>query len=573
MKQSTENRVEKFYRSKAFLWAVLIALFPLKLEAQQPNVLIFMVDDLRDELGCYGSEFVKSPNIDKLADEGVKFNKAYAQQAICAPSRMSILTGLRPESLGIFDIFTRLDQTHPDIMTMPRLYKENGYKTVSIGKVFHHGNDFKSQWSTYIGKEGNAWAEPGNTELKSSHDAGAVADEFYKDGRVARDAISELNKLRNDKFLMVVGFSKPHLPFNAPKKYWDLYDREDIQIPQQARPTNMPSWSLSNWGELRGYGDIPPEGNLDEAKTKELIHGYYACVSYVDAQVGKVMQRLEELDLRKNTMVIFMSDHGFKIGEYSAWCKHSVVEIDSKVPLIISRETGYHSRKSGVESDEMVENIDVFPTIIHASRLTPPNMDGKSLLGLVTETETDYVWEDSVSYGLYAQGQFRMGLTVTDGKWRYSEWRLFETQEIKGRELYLHDQSQVAKENLAGKSEYSGIQDTLKQLLDLRFPEGGPSFKIVPTVGDNSGTPGTLFPDLDVVLSSNPQQHQIADLKVYPNPSESGVFYLSHEQEWEVISIAGKQVLSGMGNMVDLSGSQKGVYLLRTSEGAQRLVF
>ena len=302
----------------------------------QTNVVIFLVDDLRDELACYGNTHIKSPNIDNLASEGVKFNKAYSQQAICAPSRMSILTGLRPESIGIYDIFTRLRTVHSEVVTMPQLFRENGYRTVSIGKVYHHGIDDQSNWTTYIGKKNNTYVFPENANFKAAYEAGDVDDDVYKDGTVARDAITTLNNIKDDKFLMVLGFSKPHLPFNAPKKYWDMYDRNTIDVPSRDRPTNIYSSALTNYGELRGYDGIPSTSDLDDDLTKTLRHGYYACVSYVDAQVGRVMSELENLDLLKNTMVIFMSDHGYKIGEYGSWNKHSNMEIDTKVPLIIS---------------------------------------------------------------------------------------------------------------------------------------------------------------------------------------------------------------------------------------------
>lgn len=453
--------------------------------AQQPNVLIFLVDDLRDELGCYGSETIQSPNIDKLARQGVQFNNAYCQQALCAPSRMSILTGLRPETIGIYDLFTTLRSVHPNVVTMPQLFKENGYKTISIGKVYHHGRDDKSSWTTYIGKEGNTYHVPGNEDIKSAFDKGNVNDNGYKDGRVAKSALKELEKLKNKKFLMCLGFSKPHLPFNAPKKYWDLYKRNKIKVPGKNKPNKMYKNALTNFGELRGYGNIPDKGAISDDLAKTLIHGYYACVSYIDAQVGRVMRKLDDLGLRKNTIVIFMSDHGYKIGEYGAWCKHSNMEMDVQVPLIISRETSHKGRKTNVQSEALVENVDIFPTLIEACGLVSPKIDGKSLLSLVDNPTKPW---DNAAYGLYPKGSI-MGVSTTDGIWRYTEWRDINTQAVKNKELYWHKHSETAGSNLAGISKYAKTQRKMKKLLNKNFSMNAPGFNEKRIIGDNSGKP------------------------------------------------------------------------------------
>ncbi|WP_299046152.1 sulfatase-like hydrolase/transferase [uncultured Polaribacter sp.] len=448
----------------------------------QTNVLIFMVDDLRDELNCYGNTHIQSPNIDKLAQEGVKFNKAYSQQAICAPSRMSILTGLRPESIGIYDIFTRLRSVHKEVVTMPQLFKENGYKTVSIGKVYHHGIDDQDKWTTYIGKKDNKYVLEENKGSRAVYEDADVDDDVYKDGTVARDAITTLNQIKEDNFLMVLGFSKPHLPFNAPKKYWDLYDLNTIEVPSRKRPTDIYRLALTNYGELRGYDDMPAQGDLNDELTKKLIQGYYACVSYVDAQVGRVMAELERLDLRKNTMVIFMSDHGYKIGEYGSWNKHSNMEIDTKVPLIISRETSHTNRKTNVSSEALVENVDIFSTIIDVCGLSSPIIDGKSMAQLLDNPNID--WNDG-AYSLYPKGSI-MGVTVTDGEWRYTEWRNATTQAINSKELYYHGVSQVADANLAGKTEQAQVQERMANLLYERFPLDMEPFNTKRDIGDNS---------------------------------------------------------------------------------------
>ena len=465
---------------------VICGVLKISAQSETPNILIFYVDDLRAELGCYGSKTAITPNIDKLASEGVMFNKAYSQQAICAPSRMSTLTGLRPETLGIYSIFTPLRKVHKDVVTMPQLFKDNGYKTVSIGKVYHHSIDDKRSWTTHFPKESNSYLKPENKALMArlkaegvkplkgpAFEDADVADEAYKDGRAATYAIETLNEIKDDKFLMFVGLSKPHLPFNAPKKYWDLYNKDDFEVPSREKPEGMYRLALSKWGELKGYHGIPKDGDLNDDLTQTLIHGYHASVSFIDAQIGKVMQTLEDLDLRKNTMVVFMSDHGYKIGEYGAWCKHSNVEIDVRVPLIISRETGYKNRVAGKTSNALVENVDVFPTIVDVCGIEGPKSDGKSIRPVIDNPSLK--WDD-VATSVYPRGNKIMGCTATDGNWRYTEWRDSNTHEILAAELYEHKNSLLSFENVSGNPKYASEEKRMKMLLETQFPKNEKPF-------------------------------------------------------------------------------------------------
>lgn len=438
------------------------------------NVLVFMIDDLRADLGIYGHKHVVSPNIDQLANEGLRFTKAFSQQAICGPSRVSIMTGLRPETTGLYTIRRdgRLRPNQPNIVSMPQLFKENGYKTVSIGKVYHSVTDDEENWTTHIKKLDNFYSIAGNAEKKFAYEAGEVEDDFYKDGKVASDAITTLKQLKDDKFLMFVGFSKPHLPFNAPKKYWDLYDPEQFAVPSRDKPDDMFRLALTKWGELRMYGGIPKEGDLNDELTKTLIHGYYATVSYMDAQVGKVMQALNDLGLRENTMVVFMSDHGYKLGEYGAWNKHTNMELDTRVPLIISRELSHKGRQTGAVSSALVENVDIFPSVAEAAGLPVPKIDGTSLLALLDKP--DMQWKEA-AYSLFTRGS-TMGVTVTDGAWRYTQWRDAATQEVNFTELYDHRVSDVASANVSGLPQHQKIEQRLKTLLNKRFPLDAPSF-------------------------------------------------------------------------------------------------
>ena len=450
---------------------------------EQPNVLIFLVDDLRNDLGCYGNTIVKSPNIDKLAKNGVVFNKAYCQQAICAPSRMSILTGMRPENIGIYDIFSPMRKTRKDLISMPQFFKSYGYKTASIGKVYHHSRDDKEVWDVFHEKEKNTYVSKENTDfIENSKSSGKTAkgpafekvetsDDAYKDGRAAKHAIETLQKLKNNKFLMIVGLSKPHLPFNAPKKYWDLYDKNDFKVPSRVKPKNMYRLALSKWGELKNYANIPNNGDLNDELTKELINGYYACISYVDTQIGKIVNTLEELNLKENTLIVFMSDHGYKLGEYGAWCKHSNMEIDTRVPLIISN--GKNLKTNNTKCNALVENIDVFPTIAASCGLTTHHVDGKSLLPLIDNPKKPW---DKAAYSLFPRGKKYMGCTVTDGHWRYTEWRNSVDQKVLYKELYNHQKSVVANENLSNNPEYKTVLSRMQELLYLRFAPDRKSF-------------------------------------------------------------------------------------------------
>ncbi len=472
-------------RKIVFFIVLFLCCSNVQSQENQPNVLVFYVDDLRAELGCYGSETAITPNIDKLASDGVMFNKAYTQQAICAPSRMSTLTGLRPETLGIYSIFTPLRKVHKDVVSMPQLFNNNGYKTVSIGKVYHHSSDDKKEWSVYFEKERNTYNDPKNiallkqlkTESKNpkgpAFDSADVEDEAYKDGRASKYAMEALHKLKDDKFLMFVGLSKPHLPFNAPKKYWDLYNRNNFEIPSRDKPEGAYRLALTNWGELKGYHGIPKKGDLDDDLTRDLIHGYHACVSYVDAQVGKILKTLDELDLRKSTMIVFMSDHGYKIGEYGAWCKHSNMEIDTRVPLIISRETDYKKRVKGKTSDALVENVDLFSTLIDICGFEGIPSDGKSLVSVIDNPEQEW---DKVATSVYARGKKIMGCTATDGNWRYTEWRDSKTHEVLGAELYEHKDNLLSFKNLSENPAYKEVEQHMKTLLESQFPRNAEQF-------------------------------------------------------------------------------------------------
>jgi len=383
--------------------------------ADRPNVLFIAVDDLRPELGCYGNRLVRSPNIDRLAAQGVLFRRAYCQQAICSPSRASLLTGMRPDSLRVTDNVTYFRHTRPDVVTLPQYFRQYGYETVYAGKIFHGRMvDKENSWSrpaTFPPRDKRF--PPGSYQLPASRaiveqqakkmvakygrdivgtgliqgpvtEAADVPDHAYRDGRVAAAAVLTLRELKDRPFFLAVGFYKPHLPFVAPKKYWDLYDPADIRLTTVRRkPAYAPSIGLHASFELRTRFGVPKYGPIDDELARHLIHGYLACTSYVDAQVGKVLDELERLGLRKKTIIVLWGDHGWHLGEYGIWGKATNYEIATRVPLIVSPAGG---RAEPAVCYRLVELLDIYPTLCEMAGLpVPPHVEGRSFARLVDD--------------------------------------------------------------------------------------------------------------------------------------------------------------------------------------------
>ncbi|MCK4965914.1 sulfatase, partial [bacterium] len=322
----------------------------------KPNVLFIAVDDLRPQINCYGHSQMISPNIDALASSGTIFSRCYCQVPVCGASRASLLTGTRPTRSHFVTWLSRADKERPSATVLPSHFKNNGYYTISNGKVFHHKIDSMEAWSekpwrsnilpypdkkvwNYLKEENIAILDASKNNRGPSYESADVPDNAYFDGKTADKAISDLNRLNKmDKpFFLAVGFLKPHLPFNAPKKYWDLYKRESIDLADNPfRPKGAPDAALHNWGELRQYVGIPGKGPLSDELARTLVHGYYACVSYTDAQIGRVVGELDRLGLRENTVIVLWGDHGWQLGEHGLWCKHCNFETSLHSPLIVS---------------------------------------------------------------------------------------------------------------------------------------------------------------------------------------------------------------------------------------------
>jgi iduronate 2-sulfatase len=470
--------------------ALLAALAAPVMASPPPNVLFIAIDDLRPELGCYGSPLAQTPHLDGLASRGTLFERAYCQQALCAPSRASLLTGLRPDSTGIYGLTQSVRQVLPEVRTLPQHFRESGYTTVSIGKIYHHGGDDAQEgWSLPPWHPSGSWfvaADPANAALTPdgrpmAWERAEVDDDFYPDGRIARRAESELARLKEagQPFFLAVGFLKPHLPFFAPAPFWAKYDNERLSLPEPAHwPEHMPALATTNWQELRNYRGIPAEGPLPEELGRTLVHGYLACVSYVDALVGRVLAELERQELAGNTIVVVWGDHGYKLGEYGAWAKHTNLEIDARVPLIIAAP---HEGGWGGRTRALVELTDLYPTLADLCALpVPAHCEGRSLRPWLTEPDRP---GPRAAYTQYPSGAERMGYSVRDDRWRYTEWRERSTGAVVARELYDHASSPVATVNLAQDARYTSERDRLAGWLAaglVPVPEAGTAERSVP---------------------------------------------------------------------------------------------
>ena len=434
------------------------------------NVLFIVVDDLRPQLGCYGMDWIHSPNIDALAAESLVFERAYCQQAVCAPSRCSVLSGCRPDTTGIYDLQTPLRKNMPEVLSLPEHFRNHGYETVSIGKVYHHPRDDLQGWSVPPFQSTGDWKgrgyltdealeaskvrdremiERGDSRrgLGPAFEAADVRDEDYHDGADTQAAIAELKRLAglDRPFFLGMGFHKPHLPFNAPKRYWDMYDPEKLPLADNPfAPEGATEFSLVDFGELRGYFGIPESGDIPEGLARKLIHGYAACVSYLDAQLGKLIAEMKRLDLWNNTAVVFWGDHGWKLGEYGSWCKHSNFEVDTRAPLL-ARNPGM--KAAGQSTRALVEFVDLYPTLCEMCNLkVPEHCEGNSFIKLLDNPDVEV---KDVALSQYPRGEDVMGYAMKTNSHRYVEWRQRNTGEILACELYDHQADSQENVNLA----------------------------------------------------------------------------------------------------------------------------
>jgi iduronate 2-sulfatase len=471
-------------------------------EPRHPNVLFIAVDDLRPTLGAYGDAHVRTPNIDRLARSGAVFLDAHVQQAVCNPSRASLMTGLRPDSIRVWDLETDFRRTTPDVVTIPQYFIRHGYRALSVGKIYHNVLPDSASWSEpehkvpgfpydpdavyhgraniaiqevrraaliRAGRQAEAIDQFGQWYLKANAtESEDLPDSAYYDGAQTNYAVQRLAELRDagQPFFFAVGYYRPHLPFNAPRRYWDLYDPDSLPLASnQFLPDGAPPMAINTGRELRGYADFayapdPDAGRLSTADARRLTHGYYASISYIDAQVGRLLDQLDALGLTERTIVVLWGDHGFKLGEHNGWAKMTDYVIDTHAPLII-RAPGAIS--PGLRLSQMVEFVDIYPTLAELAGLpVPRHLQGTSAVPLFRNPGRPWkravfsqflrsgIWvaRDSIPY---------MGYSMLTATHHYVTWMRWDTHQYVARELYDRRQDPDENVNLAGRPEWASL--------------------------------------------------------------------------------------------------------------------
>jgi iduronate 2-sulfatase len=472
-----------------------ILLSHLELQAA-PNVLFIVADDLNCAISPYGDRIAKTPNLERIAARGVTFERAYCQQSVCNPSRSSFLTGLRPNTVKVDDLrkyFRDTAKGGSTLITLPQYFKNHGYFCQDIGKIFHNMGETKDRRSWSIDEvlfEGTHAADtifynkaqPDQGKRRSykapvteAHD---VPDTAYRDGHIANLAAAMLREhaSSDQPFFLAVGFWRPHLPFVAPKKYWDLYDPEKISMPNPiAAPTDVPAIALHQSREIRGYGLTPKDRPFTEKEIRHYRHGYYASISFMDAQIGKILDALDESSLADNTIIVFTSDHGFHIGEHSLWGKTSNFELDARVPLLIAAPQFQDTR--GKKTKALSELVDLYPTLADLAGLSKDlrnNLEGVSLAPVVKDIQISvknaaFTQHQHPFYGS-AENWKAWGYSMRTEDWRYTEWRAISDGAVIARELYSHKNDSRENRNLASETEYRQTVLELADQLGKRFP-------------------------------------------------------------------------------------------------------
>ena len=451
----------------------------------RPNVLFIMADDFRTELAPYGSP-AQTPNFDRLAKRSLRFERAYCQQALCNPSRSSLLSGRRPDTLGLWCNGTHFRDLAPDVTTLPLWFKEHGYTSRCVGKIFHN-------WHTAVKGDPRSWSSPeflhyanhGDDKPQVTGEAPKdfatapkcecrdVSDEAYYDGRVAAEAIRVLGEVKSQPFFLAVGFWKPHAPFNAPKKYWDLYDRAKLPPLNPARPAGAPEVAFHDGREIRG---LPPnQVTFTPNEAAEIRHGYFANISFLDAQLGKVLDALDKSGVADRTIVVFAADHGYHIGEHGLWAKTSNFELDARVPLMIHAPG---VSRDGKATASLVELLDLFPTLVELCGLPQPSgLEGKSLTPVLRDPAQEIkpaAFTQHPRPAYYDREPDKlpkaMGCSVRTAAVRYTEWRDWKTGETIARELYDSANDPAEMHNALGAPQLAAAQRDAAAILARQFP-------------------------------------------------------------------------------------------------------
>lgn len=476
--------------------------------AKGPNVLLICVDDLKPLLGCYGDARIHSPSLDRLAARGVLFERAFCNQAVCAPSRNTLMTGRRSTTLGIYDLGTNFRFAGSNVVTLAQYFMQRGWRTEALGKIFHvgHGNhEDPASWSVphwgprtgpaggyvlpenrrpQLTREEALFSNvPASEAVKLPRGAAVecadVPDETYGDGKIASEAIRRLRaaKEKSDQpFFLAVGFLKPHLPFVAPKKYWDLYQRDEFKLPAlQTPPAGAPAFAPTTWGELRQYSDMPEVGPVTPEQARLLIHGYHAAVSFMDAQLGRVIDELDRLGLADNTIIVLWGDHGWHLGDHGMWCKHTNYEQATHIPLILCAPG---ATKPGARTAALAETVDLYPTLCELARLpVPAGLDGASLVSVLKNPAT--TGKEAV-FHVYPRSPRGMGeligRAVRTARYRLVEWKRPDASaDTAILELYDYDSDPDETRNLA--AEQPQVVARLRALLAAQ-PEAKPQIKV-----------------------------------------------------------------------------------------------
>jgi iduronate 2-sulfatase len=465
--------------------------------AAQPNVLLILVDDLKPALGCYGDATAKTPNIDQLAARGMRFDLAYCNQAVCAPSRFTLMLGSHSTSTGLYGLGSHLRKLVPDAVTMPQFFAKHGWRTESLGKVFHigHGNEgdpesfsmphFKDKVIEYLDpastdggkltREEALFTNQKLDQIKSlprgaAFESPVAKEDDYADGRIAAETMKRLQNAKKP-FFIAAGFVRPHLPFSAPKKYWDMHDPAKLPMPQfEEHPAGSPKVAQKRGGEIAAYKPVPegPDPKFSPELKRQLIHGYYASTSFVDAQIGKVIDELDRLDLTEDTIIVLWGDHGFHLGDLGIWTKHTNYEQANRIPLLFIAPG---VAKPGSSTRQLAESVDVFPTLAELAGLPAPAgpqpMDGVSLVPVLKDPQARVR-----DHAFHAYPKTKIGRAIRTERYRLVEWKKpgapAETADL---ELYDYETDPIETKNLA--AEQPGVVKQLRSIL-AKHPEAKP---------------------------------------------------------------------------------------------------
>jgi iduronate 2-sulfatase len=464
----------------------------------RPNILLLLVDDLKPALGCYGDRHARTPNLDELASRGLRFELAYCNQAVCAPSRFTLMLGAHSTTTGLYGLGNKLRRSLPKAVTMPQFFASHGYRTESLGKIFHigHGNEgdpasfsiphfhdkvieYLDPASTEGGKLTREEAYFTNQQLDRIHSLPRGAafestdskDEDYADGRVAAEAIRRLKAAKNRKgpFFMAVGFVRPHLPFSAPRKYWDLHDPARLPLsPHEEHPEGSPGIAHKRAGEIAMYSPVPRKNEDYTIELKrQLVHGYYASVSYMDAQVGKVIAELDRLELARNTIIVLWGDHGFHLGDLGIWTKHTNYEQANHIPLLL---VAPGVTKEGSSTRQLAESVDLFPTLVELAGLPAPKvpqpLNGRSLVPVLRDPAQRI---RDHAFHCYPRRGGVIGRAIRTERYRMVEWKK-PGAPVKTAQYELYDYGETAVEQKNLARERGQVLARLKQIL-ARYPE------------------------------------------------------------------------------------------------------